>query len=87
MTALLALSWLPKDFAERVFNAANASSFDHAGYMQRVQALQSMFNDLCEHLVADGDYGDDVIGEAFIRSHEEPGRAWNMDEWNDRRVT
>ena len=23
-----------------------------------------------------------VIGEAFIRSHEEPGRAWNMDEWN-----
>jgi hypothetical protein len=23
-----------------------------------------------------------VPGEAFIRSHDEPGRAWNMDEWN-----
>jgi hypothetical protein len=23
-----------------------------------------------------------VIGEAFIRSHDEPGRAWNMAEWN-----
>jgi len=31
-----------------------------------------------------GEYGDDVISEAFIRSHDEPGRAWNMDEWNAR---
>jgi hypothetical protein len=37
---------------------------------------------LIDRLVADGEYGDDVIGEAFIRSHNEPGRAWNMDEWN-----
>ncbi len=87
MPALLALPWLPKDFAARVFNAANASSLDHAGYMQRVQALCGLFDDLCEHLAADSDYGDDVIGEAFVRSHDEPGRAWNMDEWNARRST
>jgi hypothetical protein len=85
MIALLALPWLPKDFCERVVDAANAPSFDHDGYMQRVQALRGLFNDLCAHLTAAGDYGDDVIGEAFVRSHDEPGRAWNMDEWNVRR--
>ncbi len=87
MPALLALPWLPKDFAARVFDAANATSLDYAGYMQRVQALCGLFNDLCEHLAADSNYGDDVIGEAFVRSHDEPGRAWNMDEWNARRST
>ena len=59
-----------------------APSFDHDGYMQRVQALRSLFDDLCVHLTAAGGYGDDVIGEAFVRSYDEPGRAWNMDEWN-----
>jgi len=86
MTALLALPWLPESFAERAFAAANAPSIDHDDYMQRVQALRGLFHDLCEHLMANGDYGVDVIGEAFVRSHEEPGRAWNMDEWNVRRT-
>jgi hypothetical protein len=90
MPALKALSWLPENFAERIVNAANAPSFDHAGYMQRTQALRSLFDDLCQHLIAEadyggGEYGNDIVGEAFIHSHEEPGRAWNMDEWNVRR--
>lgn len=25
---------------------------------------------------------DAVIQEAFIHQHDEPGRNWNMDEWN-----
>ena len=85
MSALLALPWLPENFVDRVFEAANASSLDYAGYLRRVQVLRGLFGDLCQFLIDEGDYGDDILGEAFIRSHEEPGRAWNITEWNARR--
>ncbi len=90
MSSLLALSWLPERFAERVLGALGISSLDYGGYMERVDYLRGLFQDITHRLVSDGEYGEDVIGEAFIRSHDEPGRAWNMDEWNrkhvDRRV-
>ncbi|MGC9347731.1 MAG: hypothetical protein ACP5JG_06305 [Anaerolineae bacterium] len=46
--------------------------------------MRYLFDDSIRRLVADGDYGEDVVAEAFIRSHDEPGRAWNMDMWNAR---
>ena len=82
MFSLLALPWLPEDFAGRVLTALNAPSSDYAGYLARADVLRVLFRDLINCLVADGDYGDDVISEAFIRSHDEPGRSWNIDEWN-----
>lgn len=82
MSSLLVLPWLPKGFADYVLTALNAPSPDHAGYLTRADILRTLFQDLIDRLVADGDYGDDAIGEAFIRGHDEPGRAWNMDEWN-----
>jgi len=39
-----------------------------------------------DRLRADGEYGEDPVAEAFIRGHDEPGRAWNMEEWNRRHV-
>lgn len=84
LPALLELPWLPERFAERLAEAALAPGPDHAGYMRRAAALSGLFDDLAGQLHADGEYGADVIGEAFIRSHQEPGRAWNMDEWNAR---
>lgn len=83
-SALLALPWLPEGFADRVLPALNAPSLDEAGYQARVEALRGLFEDLVARLVAEGLYGSDPVGEAFIRSHDEPGRAWNMDEWNAR---
>jgi hypothetical protein len=82
MSSLLALPWLPEGFANRVLGASSTSSLDEAGYLSRVDSLRGLFQDLTNRLVTDGEYGDDVISEAFIRSHNEPGRAWNMDEWN-----
>jgi len=82
MSSLLALPWLPEDFANRVLGASSTSSHDYAGYLSRVDCLRGLLQDLTNRLVSNGEYGEDVIGEAFIRSHEEPGRAWNMDEWN-----
>jgi hypothetical protein len=82
MSSLLALPWLPEGFAGRVLGALATSSPDYAGYRSRVDCLRDLFQDVMDRLVSDGEYGVDVIGEAFIRSHEEPGRAWNMDEWN-----
>jgi hypothetical protein len=82
MSALLTLPWLPEDFANQLPGALFVSTMDFAEYMKRVDVLRGLFQDLTARLVADGFYGEDSISEAFIRGHEEPGRAWNMDEWN-----
>lgn len=82
MQTLLKLAWLPHEFEGRVLTAANAPNLENDGYMARVQALSDLFADLLSQLVANGDYSNTPIDQAFIRSSEEPGRAWNMDEWN-----
>lgn len=82
MSALLTLPWLPEDFAERVLVAANAPSPDHDGYQARVASLRGLFDDVLAQLVANGDYSPTPIDQAFIRRSEEPGRSWNMEEWN-----
>lgn len=87
MSYLLRLPWLPDDFERRALIALNAPSLDRDGFMMRVIVLREIFNELLARLQADGFYGDDPIGEAFVRSHkDEPGRAWNMAEWNERRA-
>ena len=82
MQALLKLTWLPHEFDERVLTAVNAPNLEKDGYLIRVKMLSDLFNDLLSQLVINGDYSNMPIDQAFIRSHEEPGRAWNMDEWN-----
>ncbi|MEM8532076.1 MAG: nucleotidyltransferase domain-containing protein [Chloroflexota bacterium] len=81
--ALLSLPWLPDAFAESILLVLTAPSLDHDGYMARVETLSMFFADLLEQVVADGIYTEDPISEAFIRRSAEPGRAWNMDEWNE----
>ena len=82
MTALLNLPWLPDQFGERVLVTLNAPSLDLAGYQARAEMLRQLFSEVMTRLQREGDYGADPVSEAFIRSHEEPGRAWNMAEWN-----
>jgi len=82
MSSLLPLPWLPTGFADQILMALNAPTMDYAGYLARVDALCCLFQDLTTQLVAEGEYGEEIIDEAFVRSHDEPGRAWNMDEWN-----
>ena len=82
MSFLLTLPWLPDNFPNRIAEALTMASPGYDGYMNRVEILRGLFQDVAARLVADGLYGDDFIAEAFIRGHEEPGRAWNMDAWN-----
>ncbi|MBN1937625.1 MAG: nucleotidyltransferase domain-containing protein [Anaerolineae bacterium] len=84
MPALLALPWLPADFEPRVWIALYTLSTQYSDYLARVDALRSLADDLFARLIDEGAYGGDIVGEAFVRTHEEPGRAWNMDEWNER---
>lgn len=86
MSALLNLAWLPAGFDARVLVAANAPSLDFAGYLARVEALHSLFADLRAQLIANGDYAHMPIDQAFLRLNEEPGRAWNLQEWNKFRI-
>jgi len=81
MGMLLNLPWLPEAFEERVLVAANAPSLNREGYEARAQTLSAMFRELQVQLTEAGDYSNAPIDQAFIRSHDEPGRAWNMDEW------
>jgi hypothetical protein len=83
MSALLQLPWLPPRFNDHVLTALNAPSHDHAGYRARVETLRYLSHEILTRLIADGVYGDNPIHEAFIRNHEEPGRAWNMELWNE----
>ena len=85
MDALLRLDWLPPDFAARVTAVLAPPAADYHGYQVRVAALQGLLADLLDKLQAEGVYGDDPIGEAFVRGADEPGRAWNMTAWNARR--
>jgi hypothetical protein len=82
MSYLLALPWLPEAFSERVLPALSAPALDHGGYMLRVETLRRLFDDLLTRLRGEGVYTEDPVGEAFVRSHAESGRAWNMDAWN-----
>lgn len=81
MSYLLRLSWLPDKFEERVLIAQNAPSLDVTGYTTRFQLLRTLLDELLVQLTTNGDYGPEPVDEAFIRSHEEPGRAWNLQEW------
>jgi hypothetical protein len=84
MSGLLQLSWLPAGLADDILHTANAPRLDYAGYLVRVEKLTAYFEAFQRQLIADGDYRDPVE-EAFIRSNEEPGRAWNMAKWNKQR--
>ncbi|RMH00395.1 MAG: hypothetical protein D6706_04175 [Chloroflexi bacterium] len=86
MSALLRLPWLPQNFSERVLVAANAPSLDHEGYQARVKMLRELFQELLEQLIADGVYSQMPVDQAFIRLYDEPGRAWNIDDWNKMRL-
>jgi predicted nucleotidyltransferase len=82
MEALLTLPWLPQDFAGRVLTATNAPGLDVDGYMARAEMIRALFEELLDQLRQGGDYSNMPVDQAFIRSREEPGRAWNMEEWN-----
>jgi Nucleotidyltransferase domain len=79
--ALLRLPSLPAEFASRVLLAACPPAHDRAGFDARAQALCDLMADLIELAVAAGVYTEDPVDQAFIRSHAEPGRAWNIAEW------
>jgi hypothetical protein len=82
LSDLLKLPWLPEKFDEQLIFATNALSVTKDGYQQRATILQHFFNELMTKCQQDGIYGGDTVSEAFIRQHDEPGRNWNMEEWN-----
>lgn len=82
---LLKLPWLPEKFDEQLLLATNALSVTKDSYRRRVTVLQHFFDELVAKCQQDGIYGGDAISEAFIRQHDEPGRNWNMEEWNKKR--
>jgi predicted nucleotidyltransferase len=83
MSAVLRLPWLPEGFEQQVLAAAVAGGHGRAAYLERAGVLRELSERLVRRLVDDGIYGSgDPVDEAFIRAHDEPGRAWNLDEWN-----
>jgi predicted nucleotidyltransferase len=82
MDAVLQLPWLPENFAQRALTAANPPNLNYEGYEARIAAIRSLFEEMLQQFVENGDYTHVPIDQAFIRHNEEPGRAWNMDEWS-----
>jgi hypothetical protein len=82
MDGLLDLPWLPDRFAERVLEAAVAAGHDEDAYHAQAAALSALFDDLLRRVVDDGLYSSAPVDQAFLRTHDEPGYAWNIDDWN-----
>lgn len=84
LTDLISLPWLPTRFKHDLFVAMNASAADKNSYEHRVSILKRFFDELVAKCQQDQIYGDNPLDEAFIRQHEEPGRGWNMVDWEQK---
>ena len=84
LTDLLNLPWLPQRLEKQLLLATNALTETQAGYQQRVTVLTECFDELVAKCQQEGLYGEHAVSEASIRQHEEPGRDWNMDAWNQK---
>jgi hypothetical protein len=85
MTYLLHLPWLPSKAENRLLDAISGQGAGRDGYIVRANILRALFKDVLAKLKSEGLYQDDPISEAFIRGFDEPGRAWNMNSWNEKR--
>ena len=61
----------------------NAPGLDVRGFEARLSVLRQLFDELLAQLQRDHVYGDDPIGEAFIRQYREPGRG-DFEDWTRR---
>ncbi|MEM7115140.1 MAG: nucleotidyltransferase domain-containing protein [Chloroflexota bacterium] len=84
LTHLTHLPWLPVGLEENLLSASNALSTEQAGYQQRLATLRHLFEQTLEKCQQASLYGTAPLDEAFMRLHNEPGRAWNMTEWVQR---
>lgn len=57
---------------------------DRAAFVKRAAALTRAHEALLAHLQDDPEFGEDPTFAAFLRAHDEPGRAWNIEEWSAR---
>lgn len=76
------LRWLPQNFGEQLLKLTNALTQTKEGYLERAESLQDCFEEVVALCRQDGLYGENAVNEAFVRLYDEPGRNWNMDEWN-----
>jgi hypothetical protein len=73
---------LPKKFDEQLLKLTNALTETKEGYLARAKSLKHCFEEVVAICQQDGLYGKNAVSEAFIRQNDEPGRDWNMEEWN-----
>lgn len=59
-----------------------AGGYDFDNDARRAAALRSALVELIDRLLEDRTYREDPDNEGFLRLYDEPGRAWNMAEWN-----
>jgi hypothetical protein len=83
---LRTLPWLPRGLREHPLTLMIGSTEDEDHHGTRHQAVRTALLETIRHLQELEMYGDDALGEAFRRAHDEPGRAWNMDGWNDEHI-
>jgi hypothetical protein len=85
MGFLCRLPWLPQDFQARMLGAMMTCEISRNGYLHKSRTIKGLSEEIIARLVSEGYYGAEPAPEAFRRTHAEPGRAWNMGEWNMKR--
>lgn len=86
LRSLSRLDYLPPALRSDPEGAVRTKGATIAAYRARSRLLGLTLDQLTNQLCRDGLYGSDAVSEAFIRLHDEPGRAWNIDEWSRNRT-
>lgn len=86
LRSLTRLTYLPQAVADDLEGAVRTAGDDSTAYEARSRLLGLALDQLIDQLHRHDDYGPDAVSEAFRRLHDEPGRAWNVDEWSSNRA-
>lgn len=84
LRGLLRLPRLPATFRSSVPDAVRAGGGSRVAHDRRARTLRTVLEELLDRLRLEEAYGPDPVSAAFRRLHDEPGRAWNLQEWNRR---
>lgn len=86
LRSLSGLAYLPRALSDDLEGAVRTSGDGLEAYSARSRLLGLALDQLIDQLHQDDDYGPDAVSEAFIRLHDEPGRAWNIADWSINRT-
>lgn len=78
-------AWRPRAVGAGWEQVLVGTGAGQASHRDRALVLRRALTEVIDRLATQPDWQSDPVSRAFRRVHDEPGRAWNLEEWNARR--